>query len=254
MMCLVIMGSIMSTAVYGYISGKPTLEGLCRDADIIIIAEPEKAQRIDLTRKTERGSPPEPTYSTFTLAHTKYKAIAFRVKQVLKGKLSGQKFKEGLSDEMRLKFPIFIVLLIETEVAPSADFWVPKYKEGTDYVLFLGPEVLDELHTKSDGDRILPAHPASPEMITKIERIVAEQNEVYLLKGKGDNVGYTIPKDSEEKSVTLTRSDREQGYSIKTEYWLSGNMVGERRWRGRDTLAYENPLKNGRRHGEFRAW
>ena len=65
-----------------------------------------------------------------------------------------------------------------------------------------------------------------------------------------EHLRYSIPTNAVEKPVPLTAEDA--WCSKKSEFWVDGKKVGERRWQKTGQLSDERPMKDGQSHGVWR--
>jgi len=202
---------------------EPTNEDLCERSGMIVCGIPEQAKDIE-----------------WDIAAT-YSVIQFRVTRVLKSCLR--------------TYPTFTYINVLAQTGSTVGNSFPKtYQKGKEYILFLDAPVLDNLYVSSGIDLYWVERPCSDKRVDELKRIIADQGFVRVVRPKGDNLDYAIPKDAEE--IILPHRTGKDGffYLKETEYYISGRLVGRRAWWQSGKLAYEEAIKNNRRHGIYRAW
>ncbi len=84
--------------------------------------------------------------------------------------------------------------------------------------------------------------------------IVAEQVSISLRRWSNPGESGDIPAGAQEHTEVLTDYDKKNGYSRKAYYTLGEVRIGERGWWTTGKMAYESPMRHGRKHGLFRGW
>jgi len=80
----------------------------------------------------------------------------------------------------------------------------------------------------------------------------AAQPNTVASSNESQHLRYSIPTNAVEKPVPLTVE--EAWCSKKSEFWIDGKKVGERRWQKNGQLSDERPMRNGQSHGIWKWW
>lgn len=88
--------------------------------------------------------------------------------------------------------------------------------------------------------------------LTGIAVRAADQPSTHTSLIASERLRYFIPTNAVEKPVPLSSDDA--WCSRKSELWLNGEKVGERRWWKNGQLSDERPIKTNQSHGVWRWW
>lgn len=200
------------------------MEELCEQSKTIVCAEPTGVPHGKVT--IGRG-----------LNKTEYVRRTLKVHTTYKGKIDTET----------------IEILIPTEFSWDCPR-IPSFTTGKKYLFFLKGQRRDKSYVRIDIDNIFAERTWDEGKEQKVIEELQFLADPDRFKKPGDNLTYTIPANAEEKEVELTEYQQKHDFSKRCEYWLDGERVGERAWRGDGKLAYEEPFKDGMRHGLFRGW
>lgn len=226
---------LLGVCTYLEMPEKPSLEQLCADSALVVSAQ---AVRGTGTLEPLRG--------------TSYTLVVFQPMEVLKGGSLLATFERSIASERAAGPGLFSVLVLTDW--PFEDLLPATYVPGKRYILFLGPPCAPWVYGRARIDRIWPEQPYSDELAKQARSIIAEQASVTLRRSKS-GLGYpSIPANAQEHPLPLTEYDTKNGYSRKTFYTIGDQRVGERAWWSTGKMAYEEPMRDGRREGLFRGW
>lgn len=147
---------------------------------------------------------------------------------------------------------IISVLIPIKRAEDIADFYAPKYQRQETYFLFLQKHEND-IYIKSEIDSIWGDRPFNQKDERLIENEIKEQNTSDRWLKKEDNLIYKIPDDANEQEIALSEHQKKRYLKI-IEYYKNDEIVGKRCWHRNGVMAYEQPYKNGLRHGIEKEW
>jgi hypothetical protein len=207
----------------------PSLEKLVESSEMIVAAEP--ANTIDVNASI----------------NLQYQIISFRIHNIYKGYPITDPILIQSMPKKTILGPIINVIVQKQGLIERR---IPKYKNGTQYILFLGDPILESLYGRSKVDELWEETCWTQKKEEKIK---------YILSCTEDDI---IPKDAKEKIVEIR--NEQGGIYRKAEYWkeisispeksIGEEKVGERGWYENGNLAYEYPMIKGRKNGKCKEY
>jgi hypothetical protein len=225
----------LSACLYMDMPAKPSLEQLCADSAIVVSAE-----------AVREGGEVEP------FADTSYALVVFQPTEVLKGGSLLMSLNPKVGGRQAADPGLFAVMLVTRW--RFSDLLPATYVPGKRYILFLGPPCAPWVYGRARIDSRWPEQAYSEDLARRIRSIVADQASVTLRRPKRDAGYLSIPTEAQEHPVPLTENDVKNGYSRRVFYTIGDQRVGERGWWSSGKMAYEEPMRDGRREGLFRGW
>jgi len=212
---------------------EPNLEELCENSGLIICGEPNDWIQIEDT----------------------VEVIAFKVHKVYKGQTNQKCINIIIPKVNKGKTKLILSIKgIKSTYMTMGCSVIPIYVKDKKYFLFLDQKKTGSCYVRAKLDDVWGQRDWNKEqeqqLIDEI-KFLSDPNKWKIL---GDNISYTIPKGAEEKIVPLTEYQKENNFSKRAEYWLNGELVGERAWYGNGQIAYEQPIKDSMQHGNYKAW
>lgn len=214
---------------------EPSLEQLCADSAIIASA---------------RAVRESPVIESFSFAA--YRLVVFEPVDVFKGRSDLIAVKPSVLDGKHPERRLFSVLIATSR--PNPCYQVPSYAPGKEYLLFLDTQCAFAVHGRNRLDTDWAERPYTNAIGQRIRAIVAEQVSISLRRWSNPGESGDIPAGAQEHTEVLTDYDKKNGYSRKAYYTLGEVRIGERGWWTTGKMAYESPMRHGRKHGLFRGW
>lgn len=223
---------LSSNRLYGEMPEPPNYEELCEQSELVICASLDS---IGSERKTINQPLNILTASADYYEHT------FRVEKIYKGRWDTELIPAAIPQRFKGNL-----------IMGCRRF--PRYDINHKYILFLTRTPSPVFYIRTEIDDIWG------------ERQWSQKDENYILEElvwlsdpdrwqkEGDHLDYSIPSDANELAVDLTDFQKVNGYSKRSMFYHNGELAGERAWYANGQLAYDNPVKNGLRHGVSKAW
>lgn len=224
--------------LYGEMPEPPNYEELCEQSELVVLAFLVNIN----SEKMAFEKPINPT-----MGSVNYYVHTFQIEKTYEGNIEDKIIQVSIPKDYNIDHTIIGCPIF------------PKYKKGLKYLLFLNRIPSSPLYIRTEIDDIWN------EKLWK-EKLWKEKDEKYVLEelaflsdshrwqNRGDNLDYGIPSDANEIVVELTDFQKVNGYSKRSEFYVKGELVGEKAWYKNGRLAYDAPVKNGLRHGIHKAW
>lgn len=218
--CIIVYACI----AYAETPQSPNLEELCESSELVL-----SAKFLSETSEVKK------------INHVEYILGFFEIGSIYKGD-----FKEK-------KISIYIPKIIDNKPRVECRRY-PNYEPKEKYIFFLKKTPFSDIFIRIGIDDFWEERKATDDYVREIIDEVAFLADPDKWKKPSDNLSYTIHPEAIEKLVELTPYQKNNGFLKQAEYWHNGRLVGKKAWYVNGKLAFEEPFKNGMRHGITKSW